>query len=626
MLKNSLRTLFLLALLQSMGFGSIEARPSLKPRIEPPSWWIGFKNPVVQIMAYSENIGLLRPEINYPGVSVRRITSVENPNYLFIDLMIDKNASPGSVNIQFKDGPRVKTTMILKLNEREKGSAMREGFNSSDAIYLLMPDRFANGNPENDNVEGMIEQADRTAPYGRHGGDLQGITDHLDYIANMGFTTIWINPLLENNQPESSYHGYATTDYFRIDPRYGTNDEYKELIKKANEKGLKVIMDMIFNHCGSKHWWMNDLPTGDWINFNNRFIQSNYRLSTLSDPHASQADLKLAAEGWFDSSMPDLNLRNDLLLNYLIQNSIWWIEYAGLQGIRQDTYPYPDKYGMVRWNKRINLEYPNFNIVGETWISDPAKLCYWQKDFPNSDGFNSQLKTIMDFPLMDAMHIAFNEKGGGWSDGLMRLYNVLADDHLYPDPGNMLVFPENHDVGRIFNILNRNPGSMKMVIAFVATIRGIPQWYYGSELLMDGNGYEGHANIRHDFPGGWPGDDVNAFTRQGRTSDQNETLDYLTKVLNFRKTSEAIHHGKTVHFVPKNNVYVYFRYLDDEAVMVLLNNSNDETRTVSGDRFSEILNHYASGKDIMTGQKFSTFESFEVPAKSAKIIKLSVNE
>ncbi|WP_444542991.1 alpha-amylase family glycosyl hydrolase [Marinilabilia salmonicolor] len=347
MLNKSRITTLLFAILILAGSIPAMAKSEVKERLEPSSWWIGFKNPVVQLMAYSEDIAQLRPEIDYEGVSIERIIAVENPNYLFIDMLIEDDAKPGKVEINFSDGKKIRKTMVLELNEREDGSAHRQGFTSSDAVYLLMPDRFANGNPDNDNIPGMREKADREAPYGRHGGDLQGIMNHLDYIADMGFTAIWLNPVLENDQPESSYHGYATTNYYKIDPRYGTNEEYRQLVEKANEKGLKVIKDMIFNHCGSKHWWMEDLPSDDWINYDS-FVRSNYRLSTISDPNASQADIKLATEGWFDTSMPDLNLRNDLMLNYLIQNSIWWIEYAGLQGIRQDTYPYPDKHGMAK--------------------------------------------------------------------------------------------------------------------------------------------------------------------------------------------------------------------------------------------------------------------------------------
>ncbi len=621
MQRNSIITGFLLAIFVGCSISISATTETKKDRLEPSSWWIGFENPVVQLMAYGENIGLLRPELEHPGVSIQRITAVENTNYLFIDLFIGENAEPGDIDILFKDEGEIKNTMRFSLDERKEGSANREGFNTTDAMYLLMPDRFANGDPSNDDIKGMREKSDRQEPYGRHGGDIQGIMDHLDFIKEMGFTAIWINPVLENDQPESSYHGYATTDYYKIDPRFGTNEDYKKMVEMANEKGIKIIKDLIFNHCGSKHWWMKDLPTQDWINYDD-FVRSNYRLSTVSDPHASKADLKLATEGWFDEAMPDLNLENELLLNYLIQNSIWWIEYAGLQGIRQDTYPYPDKHGMAEWNKRVNREYPNFNIVGEAWIGDVAKLCYWQKDFPNSDGYNSHLKSLMDFPLMDAMHKAFNEKGGGWSDGMMRLYDALANDHMYPNPHNLVVFSENHDVGRIYHLLENDLRKMKMMTAYVSTIRGVPQWYYGSELLMDGNGYDGHANIRHDFPGGWPGDEINAFTREGRTDEQNEIFDFLSTILKYRKNSEAIHHGETLHFVPENDVYVYFRYLDNEAVMVMLNNAEEDSRSVSGDRFNEILSKYSSGKNILTGEKLSSLENFEIDAKSAIIIEL----
>ncbi|MFO8000499.1 MAG: glycoside hydrolase family 13 protein [Marinilabilia sp.] len=622
MQKNSIVILLLSVFLITGSLNDLNAKRFVpEERLEPASWWIGFEEPVVQLMAYGEDIGLTRPEIDHPGVSIQRITSVENDNYLFIDVLIDEDAQPGTMDIKFNDAGEVKTTMTFELNTREKGSASREGFNTTDAIYLLMPDRFANGNPDNDNIEGMREMADRDEPYGRHGGDLQGIMDHLDYIEDMGFTAIWLNPVLENNQPESSYHGYATTDYYKVDPRYGSNEDYKKLVDEANDRGIKIIKDMIFNHCGSKHWWMNDLPSDDWINYD-EFVRSNYRLSTVSDPYASEADLKLATEGWFDKAMPDLNLRNDLLLTYLIQNSIWWIEYAGLQGIRQDTYPYPDKHGMAEWTKRINKEYPNFNIVGEAWIGEAAKLCYWQKDFPNQDGYNSHLKTLMDFPMMDAIHAAFNEEGGGWSDGLMRLYDVLANDHLYPSPHNLVVFPENHDAGRIYTILDEDLDKLKMATAFIASVRGIPQWYYGTEILMTGKGEESHADIRDDFPGGWPGDDTNAFTSEGRTPEQNEMVDFLSKILNFRKNSTAIHEGETLHFIPEDQVYVFFRYLDNEAVMVMLNNDEEEARTVTSDRFSEIITEYNQGEDILSGDELSSLEEFEIEAKSARIIEL----
>lgn len=591
-------------------------------RLEPANWWIGMQNPNVQLMAYGLNISATEVKLSYPGVKLDRIIKVENPNYLFLNLIIAPETQAGTVKITFSLGKKIVTSVDFELLQREPSSRFREGFNSADAMYLIMPDRFANGNPKNDDMPGMVEKADRKAPYGRHGGDLKGIQDNLDYIHQLGFTSIWLNPVQENNQPAASYHGYAITDYYKVDARLGTNADFQNLTQACRAKGIKMIMDMVFNHCGSNHWWMNDLPEQNWLNQFSEFTRSNYRLSTVSDPYVSQSDQNLTTRGWFDTTMPDLNLKNDLMLNYLIQNSIWWIEYAGLQGIRMDTYPYPDKDGMAIWAKRVMDEYPNFNIVGESWIGSAAKLCYWQKDFPNKDGFNSQLPSLMDFPLMEAARHAFNEKES-WDNGLVRLYDVLADDHLYPDPMNLVVFPENHDIGRLMFFINEDVRKFKMMMAFMSTIRGLPQFYYGSEILMTGNGYDGHANIREDFPGGWPGDAVNAFAASGRTSVQNDAVDYLSKLLNYRKNSPVLHKGKLMHFLPQNQVYVYFRYLPEKAVMVILNNDEENAQTISTSRFNEIINQYSSGFNVMTGVKLQNLKSLEVPAKSATIIELT---
>lgn len=590
-------------------------------RIEPASWWIGFENPKVQLMIYGKDVAKLTPEINYPGVKIENTITTNNPNYLFIDVIVDENSQPGDVHIVFKSGKKTKASTHWQLDKREENSALREGFNSSDAIYLVMPDRFANGDPSNDNVKGMSETANRNEPYGRHGGDLLGIQQNLDFINNMGFTALWINPVLENNQPTSSYHGYSITDYYNIDKRFGSNEDFKQLVKIANQKGIKIIMDMVFNHCGSKHWWMNDLPANDWINQYPEFTRSNYRLSTVSDPYASKYDLDLTTRAWFDTTMPDMNLKNELVLNYFIQNSIWWIEYSGLQGIRMDTYPYPDKDAMAIWMQRINIEYPNFNVVGESWIGQPSKLVYWQKDFPNTDGYNSHLKSLMDFPVAEAIAKAFNETPG-WNEGLMRLYDILADDHLYRYPLDMVVFAENHDMGRMAHFLQDDLQKMKMATTFLATVRGIPQWYYGSELLMNGDGGAGHANIRLDFPGGWPTDPINAFTKEGRTDSQNEMVNHLTKVFNYRKNSKVLHYGKTLHFIPEDDIYVYFRYSDKEAVMVVLNNNEGNPKELQLARFSEILNRYTTGKEIISEKVLDIQEKISVPAKSGLIIEL----
>ncbi len=590
-------------------------------RIEPASWWIGFNNPTVQVLVYGENIASLRPSVDYAGVSLARIIAVENPNYLFLDLKVDKNAQPGKVKIQFFQGKRERTSATLELFEREENSANREGFNQSDAIYLIMPDRFANGNPDNDEIPGMLEKPDRSEPYGRHGGDLQGIHNRLDFIADMGFTSIWLNPVLENDQPRSSYHGYAITDFYQVDRRLGTNEEYKALVDAGRKKGLKMIMDMVFNHCGSMHWWMKDLPTHDWIHQYPEFTRSNYRLSTVSDPYASKADFNLTTQGWFDTTMPDMNLGNELVKNYLIQNSIWWIEYVGLQGIRMDTYPYPDKDAMAEWILRVKAEYPDFSIVGESWISEPSKLVYWQKDFPNQDGYNSQMKYLMDFPIAEALGSALNE-GDGWGSGLQKLYDVLADDHLYRYPKHLIVFAENHDLGRMAHFYNSDNNKMKMAIAFLGTVRGLPQWYYGSELVMTGDGGASHGAIRQNYPGGWPGDEIDAFTPEGRTEVQNEVFDYLSQVMNYRKTSEVLHHGNTLHFLPQNEIYVYFRYLDDQAIMVMMNNNADKDTEVNMSRFSEILKNFTGGTEVISGQTYKGLTSISVPAKSALIIEL----
>ncbi len=590
-------------------------------RIEPTNWWVGMKYPELQLLVYGNNIASSVVSIDYNGVTISKVTKVENSNYLFLDLHISPNTKPGIVPIKFSIGGVEVYTHKYELLPREKDSAQRKGFDSGDAMYLIMPDRFANGNPDNDNIEGMLEKADRKAPYGRHGGDIKGIHDHLDYIQELGFTAIWLNPVMENNQPKSSYHGYAITDFYEIDARLGSNEEFKSLTNECNQRGIKMIMDMVFNHCGSYHWWMEDLPMSNWINQWEKFTRSNYRLSTISDPYVSKADKDLSVKGWFDTTMPDLNLENEFMLNYMIQNSIWWIEYAGLGGIRMDTYPYPDQHGMAIWTQRILSEYPNFNIVGESWITEASKLCYWQKDFPNKDGYNSYLPSLMDFPMQSAISTAFNEEEG-WDTGLTRLYNTIADDHLYPNPYNLVVFPDNHDEGRILYKLNNDTSKLKMALTYAVTTRGILQIYYGTELLMNGNGHDGHDKIRLDFPGGWPNDSTNAFTKKGRTAEQNRIFNFIKKILNYRKQSDALKYGKTLHFIPENGIYIYFRYTDNEAVMVVLNNNNKGIKKVNTQRFNEILNKYSIRKNIITNHTVKNLESFNIKAKSALIFEL----
>ena len=588
-------------------------------RVEPMFWWTGMKSPELQLMVYGENISATNIAFNYPGVEMVSVSKVQSLNYLIIDLRLAENVKPGKFEIQFTKEKKVVATYLYELKSREKGSAGRTGFNGSDVIYLVTPDRFINGNPNNDWVEGMKEKPNRMDKDGRHGGDIRGIINSLDYLQKMGFTAVWLNPVLENNMTRVSYHGYSTTDFYKVDPRYGTNEEYRELNDELDKRGMKLIMDMIFNHCGSEHWWMEDLPMADWINNHPNYKITTHRRTVNQDPHASEFDRKAMTDGWFVPTMPDLNQRNPFMEKYLIQNSIWWIEFVGLEGIRQDTWPYPDKDMMATWTKQVLNEYPNFNIVGEEWTMNPAIVSYWQKGKINTDGYECYLPSLMDFPLQNAVSSGLNNRGNV-TDGLIQIYESIANDFLYPEPDNLVIFPDNHDMSRFFVQVGENVDLLKMGVAFFLTMRGVPQIYYGTEILMRHDGNE-HGNIRADFPGGWQGDKVNALTGQGLTSQQKDMQDYVAKIQNWRKNKTVIHNGKLMHFVPEDGVYVYFRYNNDEVVMVMLNR-NETVKKVDTKRFAEITNGYKNGKEIITSKEISNIFEIIIPAKTAMIIEL----
>ncbi|MCF0191154.1 MAG: glycoside hydrolase family 13 protein [Marinilabiliaceae bacterium] len=596
---------------------SAYAQTSRIEHIEPNNWWVGMKNNNLQVMIHGKEIANNRVSIEYDGVSLNKTITVDNPNYLFLDLTIAPDAKAGLVPIKLTGNNKKVTTIQYELKSRASGSSERKGFTSEDAMYLIMPDRFANGDPTNDDIQGMLEKSNRNEPYGRHGGDLKGISQHLVYITGLGMTAIWLNPIQENNMPKSSYHGYAITDYSKIDARFGTNDDFKEFVAQCHANGLKVVMDMVFNHCGSNHWWMKDLPCRDWVNMSqDNHTISNYRLSTVSDPHAADVDRDLATRAWFDHTMPDMNLSNPLVRDYFIQNSIWWIENFGIDGIRQDTYPYPDKYAMAEWNRRVTEEYPLFNIVGETWISSTAKVAYWQRDVNNKDGYNSHLAVTMDFPLRDALCSALNEESG-WSTGLQRIYDVLAEDYLYADPLNVLVFGENHDCGRLLHTVGGDIDKLKMATIFLATTRGIPQLYVGTEALMTGDGSR-HCDIRTDFPGGWQGDSISYFTDM--PSAQQDMYDFTAQIFKFRKSSEALQKGTLTHYVPQNDVYVYFREYGKERIMILMNNTSD-SQTIDCQRFEQNLKGTRQGIDVMSNQHVN-LENLSIKGRSALVIKL----
>lgn len=589
-------------------------------KVEPPFWWAGMQNPNLQLVVYGADISSSEVDIDYKGIKVERVQKVENTNYLFIDLLFDKDIKAGKFKIKLTNEGKATHTYEYELLKRDESSGKRKGFDPSDVIYLLMPDRFANGDTDNDSHPVMLEKADRSNPSGRHGGDIAGISSNLNYLQDLGVTAIWINPLLENNNEAYTYHGYAITDFYKIDSRFGSNENYVKLISSAHSKGIKVIMDMIFNHCGINHWFIKDLPMKGWIHEFPTFTRSNFRAEALTDPYASDYDKNLMLQGWFDKNMPDLDQRNPLVSNYLIQNSIWWIEYSGIDGIRMDTQPYPYKEIMAEWAKRVFEEYPGFNIVGEAWMQRESMTAFYQKDSQFGNGYNSNIPSVTDFPMYNAITKAFTEPEG-WAEGMARIYYVLAQDFLYSNPNYNLIFADNHDLNRFFTSINKDVDAFKLAMAFLLTTRGIPMIYYGTEYLMEGEEHKGHGDIRKDFPGGWSSDSVNLFTREGRSSQQEEAFRFLQTILKWRSTNEAVTKGSLKHYIPQNGVYVYFREWEDKRVMVMLNNSKG-SQAIETSRFTEGLKGARHGKNIITGNPFTFRNTILLEPRQALIIEL----
>lgn len=591
------------------------------PNIEPPSWWTDMEVSELQLMVHAEGIAHTFPRVRHGGVELTGVDRTENPDYLFISLYIGDEAEAGTMRIDFERDEDVRYTYNFEFNARKKGSKSRIGFGPEDVILLAMPDRYANGNPSNDDMPGMHEIADRTNPDGRHGGDLQGIADNLDYIDEMGFTAIWLNPVLENNNPKYSYHGYAITDFYEIDPRFGTNEDYLRFVQECHQKDIKVIMDMVFNHCGHGHWWMESLPAEDWIHQWPEFTRSNFRAPVNSDPHASELDKKKMQQGWFDSNMPDLNQNNEFLANYLIQNSIWWIEFAGLDGIRMDTYPYSDQAFMQQWMKRILQEYPNFNIIGETWLQKEAITAYYAGSETERFGYNSHVPSVTDFPLHYAVDKAFHEEES-WTDGMARLYYVLAQDFLYDNPYSNIIFPDNHDLDRYFTVMGEDMDKYKIGLIYYYTTRGNPVVYYGTEILMTGREHEGHGYIREDFPGGWKGDSINAFRTIGLTKEQMEAQAFVKQLQNWRKSAEVIHKGALTHFIPEDGVYVYFRIYKEDICMIVMNNNDKASVMPDPARFEECLDGRRQAYEVIRHNHYTDITGLEIPAKSALILEI----
>ena len=600
--------LIIMAVLSFLGFKT-PVQASIK-KVAPTFWWAGMKNTELQVLLYGEDISSSDVSLTSSDVYLKEVVRQANSNYLILYLDL-KEARPQKFDIVLKKGRKV-TKVPYELKERIRRGTDIEGFTSSDVLYLIMPDRFANGNPDNDVIPGMLEnKVDRNEQFGRHGGDFKGISEHLDYISDLGVTAIWLNPTQENDMKDGSYHGYAITDYYQIDRRFGTNEEFCNLVNEAHGKGLKVVMDMIFNHCGSENYLFKDRPQDDWFNFRSNYVQTSFKTASVMDIHASDYEKAIATDGWFTQVMPDLNQRNRHVARYLIQSSIWWIEYAGINGIRQDTHPYADYDFMSSWCKEVLEEYPHFNIVGETWLNSNVLVSYWQKDSKLAVPKNSNLPTVMDFPLTDLMSKAFDEETTEWSGGLYRLYDYHTQDLVYANPMNLLIFLDNHDTSRFCKNEEdaKNIVRYKQAITYLLTTRGIPQIYYGTEILMAADKSEGDGCLRRDFPGGWKGDKVNCFTAEGRTDLQNEAFDYTRKLLNFRKNNEAICKGTMKHFSICKGVYVYERKYNDKSVVVFMNGT-DEKQTLSLVPYKEILpsssvTDFISGKNVVLDEEIT---------------------
>ena len=616
-------------------------------RIEPTDWYVGMKDASLQLMIYGKDVRNADVEVSYPGVRIDSIARLDSPNYLLVYLNLE-GAKAGEMTLNLKEGKAVKKVKYL-LKNREMAGEKRIGFSNEDVLYMLMPDRFADGNPKNDVIKTMRDKTcDRSAPSLRHGGDLEGIRQHLDYFNQLGVTALWFTPVLENDSPNdgknSTYHGYATTNYYRVDPRFGTNAEYKKLIDEAHQKGLKVVMDMIFNHCGFEHPWVADMPSKDWFNcpewllpeyqtpehlkkigtmdgertVNDMFKQTSYKLTPVLDPYASKVDFHETVDGWFVPSMPDLNQRNPHVMKYLIQNSEWWIETVGIDGIRMDTYPYADRDGMALWMKTLDKEYPNFNTVGETWVTEPAYTAAWQKDSKLSEK-NSYLKTVMDFAFFDRINSAKNEETDDWWNGMNRIYNVLCYDYLYPNPKSVMAFIENHDTDRFLGE-GKDTLALKQALALLLTINRTPQLYYGTEVLMNGTKSVTDGNVRKDFPGGWAGDKHNVFTVEGRTQAENQMFNWLSRLLHWRQGNEVITKGKQTQFCTQHGIYVVARQYKGKSVMTIINGKN-EANELNVARYAEIIGHTEKATDVTNGRTVLVNKNVKLRPRQAMILE-----
>ena len=613
-IKTNLICLFLF--IASSAFAQI---PALE-RIEPANWWVGMKNNKLQLIVHGNQIATRNATINYPGVTLLKANRVENPNYLFLDLEISANTQPGTFPIRFEKKGAKAIVSNYELKARNVKQVKAQGVTTKDFVYLIMPDRFANGDKTNDVIKGMTETTlNRDSMYHRHGGDIQGIINNLDYLQDLGVTALWINPLLTNDQPKTSYHGYANTENYHIDPRYGTNELYKKLIDELHKRGMKMVKDLVHNHVGSRHWTVLDLPSKDWLNQWPTFTRTTYREQTHFDPYASAADKNQMVKGWFDFHMPDPNQQNPYVRNYITQSHIWWVEYAGVDAFRLDTYAYNDLDYMAEWAKAIKAEYPNLNSFGETWVQGVPSQTYFTEGQTVNQKFDTGLDGVTDFQALWGINEALNGKFG-WTDGVVRLYNTLTYDYQYKDATKNVVFLDNHDLNRFYSVVNEDFSKYKSGIAWLLTTRGIPQFYYGNEILMTGTTTP-DGKVRLDFKGGWPEDKVNKFTAAGRTENENEAFNYVRKLATYRKNNEVLQTGKMMQFVPQDGVYVYFRYNADKTVMMLMNGEEKEV-AVSTARFAERTTGFTQAVNVASDELLADISQIKIPAKTTLVLEL----
>ena len=589
-------------------------------RVDPPNWWVGFHEPTVQLLVHGDGVGALTPTLEYPGVHITDVTHGASPNYLFVTLSIAPDAMPGRLPIDFRRDGASAAHLDYPLEARRSGSAERRGFDSRDVVYLAMPDRFANGDPTNDHPPGTLDHVNRREGGARHGGDLAGISAHLDYLAGMGYTQLWLTPFVENAQPEYSYHGYSITDHYRVDPHFGSNADLRALSARARERGVGIIADLVINHIGSGHWWMRDLPDPAWLS-TPTFEKTNHEHRTVEDPHGVEADRRAFIDGWFDVHMPDLHPMYAPLGNYLAQNAIWWVEYGDLSGLRIDTVPYSDKRYMAAFMKRVLGEYPQLNIVGEEYVEDPAVIAYWQGGHQNADGFDSHLPSLMDFMVRKALLDALRAPASD-HDALHGLYERLADDFQYAHPDHLMVLADNHDTDRLYTVLGRDDALWRMAMAFLATTRGIPQILYGDEVLMANDRLGNDGDRRRDFPGGWEGDRADAFSGRGLAPRVAAAQSYLRTLLTWRGTSRAVREGTLTHYLPRDDIYVYFRMAGSERVLVALNR-NASAKTLDLRRFASSIGDGTMARDVISGTTQALGPSLVLPARSATILELA---